>query len=160
MKVTEAKRLIEDVLSQMGQKYSKDEAVELLLVTGMVESGYKYIYQIGGPARSYWQIEPDTCVSQIENYISYRKKLVTKCAEISKLDESIWMSNDKELWDWILSTNMAAAIIHCRLKYWRVPKALPQDSLGQANYWKDFYNTHEGAGTVEKWMDVVEKHMV
>ena len=65
MKVTEAKRLIEDVLSQMGQKYSKDEAVELLLVTGMVESGYKSIYQISGPARSYWQIDPDTCGSQI-----------------------------------------------------------------------------------------------
>jgi|TARA_R100000482_G_C5079985_1_gene125567 hypothetical protein len=160
MKVTEAQRLIKDVLVQMGQKYSKDEAVELVLVTGMVESGYKYIYQISGPARSYWQIEPDTCVSQIENYISYRKKLVKKCAEISKLDESIWTNTDKDLWDWILSTNLAAAIIHCRLKYWRVPKSLPQDTLGQAQYWKDYYNTAEGAGTVDKWLEVVEKHLV
>ena len=57
-------------------------------------------------------------------------------------------------------TNLAAAIIHCRLKYWRVPKSLPQDTLGQAQYWKDYYNTAEGAGTVDKWLEVVEKHLV
>ena len=46
------KSLIERTLSEMGSKFASDDAVEMVLVTGIVESGYRYITQLGtGPAR-------------------------------------------------------------------------------------------------------------
>ena len=39
--------------------------------------------------------------------------------------------------------------------YARVPQALPdvEDDEELAGYWKTFWNTHLGAGTVEKFLD-------
>jgi hypothetical protein len=44
------KSLIKDVCVQMGDKYAKQEALDIIYATGLVESKYQYIEQIGkGP---------------------------------------------------------------------------------------------------------------
>ena len=45
--------LIEDVCSKMGDKYASEDAVNLVLATGIVESRYEYIRQMGGWACSF-----------------------------------------------------------------------------------------------------------
>jgi hypothetical protein len=42
----------------------------------------------------------------------------------------------------------------CRVFYLRVPERLPQadDSAAMARYWKRYYNTHLGKGTVEGFL--------
>ena len=53
------KKLIDTTLRRMHMW--SEEAVELVFLTGLVESGYDYIYQIGsGIARSFWQVESFT----------------------------------------------------------------------------------------------------
>ena len=58
----------------------------------------------------------------------------------------------------ILENNIAAGIVHCRLKYWRVPKRMPSSVEGMSHYWKDYYNAggkvnpDEFVEQVTKWL--------
>lgn len=42
--------------------------------------------------------------------------------------------------------------IFCRLKYRLVPEAIPSTVEGRAAYWKRYYNTVAGKGTVEEYI--------
>jgi len=52
------------------------------------------------------------------------------------------------------------ACLMARVHYLRVSEAVPDDLRGQAGYWKRYYNTRLGKGTVEgymeKWRALVE----
>ena len=152
--------LIRRTLSGMGGKFASADAVEMVLVTGIVEAGYKYVTQLGtGPAKGFFQNEPATCVDNLQHYLSHRGKLMRKCAEASHVDSKHWQNYDEKLWADILEKNIAAGIVHCRLKYWRVPKRMPNTTSGQADYWKKYYNSEGGKGRPEKWIEAVEKWM-
>ena len=150
--------LVTDTCSKMGEKYASPEAVDLVLATGIVESRYEYIRQMGdGPARSFQQVEPASAVDNLMYYLKHRKSLMGKCAEASMVDLKHWQNYDERVWAEILEKNIAAGIIHCRLKYWRVPKKMPNTVEGQANYWKKYYNTEGGKGDPEHFIESVKK---
>ena len=149
--------LIFKVCYGVGDKYGTKEAVQLILETGLVESRYKYLTQLGdGPAKSFWQVEPATAVDNLQHYLKHRTPLMSKCAEVSMVDVKHWQNFSEPLWADILEKNIAAAIIHCRLKYWRVPKKMPNSLEGRAKYWKQYYNSSLGAGTEEKYVEAVQ----
>lgn len=51
----------------------------LVMGTGAQESGFKFLHQLGGgPALSWWQIEPATEKDVNENYVGYHKDLIVK----------------------------------------------------------------------------------
>ena len=144
----------------MGEKFASDDAVTLVHETGLVESGYKYLRQLGdGPAKSFWQIEPASAVDNLVHYLKHRKKLMGKCAESSLVDLKHWQNYDERVWANILEKNIAAGIVHCRLKYWRIPKPMPNTLKGQADYWKKYYNTEGGAGDPEHFVELVKKYL-
>jgi hypothetical protein len=124
-------------------------AVELVFLTGFVESRYKYIAQIGGPALSFWQIEPFTANDHFENYLQFRKDLEAKVRMMMAPNQDI---------EWNLVNSMAFAAAMCRIKYRRSPMPLPAvgDVAGQAHIWKQAYNTPQGAGTEEKFIQLAE----
>lgn len=68
---------IRNSISRAGAIFDGDEgatAKELriyLLFTGWIESGYRTTVQVGGPARSYWQVEPETAHSLVTNSAAY-----------------------------------------------------------------------------------------
>ena len=158
--INQMRSLIESTCSILGDKYSGPEAVELVLATGIVESRYEYIRQMGdGPARSFWQEEPATAVDNLAHYLVHRSKLMKKCAEASLVDLKYWQIYDERVWAEILEKNIAAGIIHCRIKYWRVPKRMPSSIEGQADYWKKYYNTEGGAGDPEHFVESVKKYL-
>jgi len=158
--LSQIKDLVSDSLNRLGKKYSKPEAVELVLATGLVESRYKYLKQIGSEiALSYWQIEVDTAIDCVENYLAFRPSLVKKCAEVSDTPMNLWLSADRERWRWALQANMVVAILLCRLKYWRDPKPLGKTTSQMAKTWKRVYNTEGGAGTVAHFMEIAGKHI-
>ena len=158
--INQMRSLIESTCSILGDKYSAPEAVELVLATGIVESRYEYIRQMGdGPARSFWQVEPATAVDNLAHYLVHRSSLMKKCAEASLVDLKYWQIYDERVWAEILEKNIAAGIIHCRIKYWRVPKRMPNSIEGQADYWKKYYNTEGGAGDPEHFVESVKKYL-
>ena len=147
------KKLIKDVCIQLGEKYAKSEALDIVYATGLVESKYEYIEQIGaGPAKSFWQVEPETAVDNCKNFISARPELMQRSADILGIDPYHFIDPQPDNWDWILRTNIAAGILHCRIKYWRVPEDIEHSPEGLAKYWKEHYNTEEGAGSVEHFL--------
>ena len=151
------KDLIKDVCVQLGDKYAKDEALDIVYATGLVESKYQYITQIGeGPARSFWQVEPETAVDNCKNFISARPELMQRSADILGIDPYHFIDPDIDSWDWILRTNIAAGILHCRIKYWRIPEPIGVSPQGLAEYWKKHYNTEQGAGSVEHFLHLTE----
>jgi hypothetical protein len=154
----QVKVIIEKVLKDLGTKYADPRAIDLVFNTGLVESRYEYLMQTGtGPARSFWQVEPATAVSQCENFIAKRYSLVQSCVDVSYVDEEHWMYPDINHWDKILTSSIAAGIIHCRLKFWRVPKPLPDTLVQQAKQWKRYYNAG-GKGTENKYIQMVEHY--
>ena len=53
-----------------------------------------------------------------------------------------------------LAANLMYGAVVCRLCYYRKPDALPEvgDIEGQASFWKEYYNTIFGKGTVSKYV--------
>ena len=145
----------------MGTRFASDNAIKLVIATGIVESRYEYLRQLGdGPARSFWQVEPATCVDNLAHYLKHRPGLMQQCAAASYVDVKHWQDFDEKKWGEILERNISAGIVHCRLKYWRVPKRMPNTTEGLANYWKKYYNTELGKGDPEHFIDACRKYLV
>jgi len=134
-----------------------DEAVSLVYNTGLVESKYKYLYQVGGSnvARGFFQCEPDNAVDICKNYLAYRKELLREVASACMVDWRYLTSPEADAWRTILTYNIKAQIAMCRLHWRRVPKKLPKTLEGQATQWKRFYNTARGKGTVDHFLKIV-----
>jgi len=119
-----------------------ESAVELLMLTAAVESKLgTYIKQLGGgPALGIFQMEPLTEQDIHGHFLAYREGLE------DIVDSFSTMQPDELEW------NLAYQILMARLHYLRVPEPLPDkdDVEGLAKYWKKYYNTNLGKGTVEK----------
>jgi hypothetical protein len=151
--------LIKSSLEKLGFKYASHDAMMLVYRTGLVESKYKYLSQKGSDiARGFWQCEPWVAVSLCKDYLQYRDSLMKKVADVCYLDWKYFTHPTEEDWKQILTTNLTAGIILCRLHYWRVPKPLPSSLEEQASYWKNWYNTAKGAGTIEHFQEIVIKY--
>jgi len=150
------KKLIKRVLQKI-DLYSP-EAAEFIYNIGLVESRYIYIQQISGPAVGVYQIEPWVGVDTINNYLQYREELMKKVSKACYLDWSYFTSPVEKDWEYILTTNLAAQIVFCRLHLRRIPKKLPRTLEEQAQQWKVFYNTAKGKGTPEKFCEIVQKY--
>ena len=140
------------------------EAENLIFGTGLIESNYDYLRQWNdGVACSWWQIEPGMtgALDNIKNYLKYRPKLIETCSQAALVDPKYFSSgvSEKEI-AFLLETNISYAIIHCRLKYRRVPKKLPKTIEGMGEYWKQFYNSELGKGKssefIEKYINVTK----
>jgi hypothetical protein len=134
------RRLIKEVLEPINL-YSK-EAEELLMLTAAQESKLgTYIYQLGkGPARGIFQMEPHTEKDLFTHFISHRHNLNMSVAEYDTVDEDD------------LSFNLAYQIVMARIHYLRVKEPLPNQNNIEAiaKYWKRYWNTYLGAGTIDE----------
>ena len=157
--IPQIREAIDDTLLAMGDRFYSKHASDLVFETGLVESRYEYIKQLGsGPARSFWQIEPDTAVDNIKNYLAYREIDTEKMAEASYLSVQTWQSENPRMWENLLHYTLNCGIIHCRLKYWRVPEKLPTTLEEREKYWKQWYNSGKGKGTESHYIEIVEAH--
>lgn len=136
------------------------EHCALMLGTAAVESDMIHRVQIaGGPARGLFQMEPATARDIFINYLartSRRKKLQPSLMRVWLCLDSVpfFIPSEAEL-AYHLEGNDGFACAMSRLQYLRRPEAIPNSLDGIAEYWKKFYNTESGAGTVaefkEKW---------
>jgi len=136
--------LIKVVLRKMDDH--SPSAVNLLLGTAAQESHFgTYIAQIKGPAMGVFQMEPDTEKDIWQNYLAYRESEIEKLHLIA----GVTGPGGFHLWG-----NLIYQIMMARYHYRRQPGALPDadDIQGLAQYWKEYYNTFMGRGTVEEFI--------
>ena len=125
-----------------------EDARSLIYATGKAESDYKTLQQYGGgPALGFFQMEPNTAIDIWDNYVMYRPKY---------RDKLYALGFDKGALEFCLLSNIGLQAALCRLHYRRVPSALPKANNleAQAKYWKSFYNTEKGKGTIEHFMEM------
>lgn len=132
---------IADVLVTAPRQLATKAAVQLLLGTAAQESNFGYyLEQVRGPARGIFQIEPATA-QDLEQTLPP--------------DLSAWLRSyrDSKSIPWALKYELDYQIACCRLKYFQVPQPLPAayDVAGMAAYWKQFYNTPFGRGTLAEF---------
>lgn len=136
-------------------------AENLLLGTALVESNLEYLRQMGdGPALGPYQMEPATHKSLWEDYLAYRPDLSKRILEaisaapgtppelharlLPRLVGDMTLDRIEKVW-WY-----ATLLARCRYLWDRHPLPNSDNALGLARYWKRVYNTHLGAGSVEK----------
>lgn len=123
-------------------------AENLLLATCAHESLLGcFLKQRGGPALGIYQIEPATHRDVWQNYLNYRPALATKINTTTK--DYVSYPNDNEL-----ITNLAYTTAIARAIYYRASAPLPLacDIAAQALYWKKHYNTADGKGRTEDFI--------
>jgi hypothetical protein len=129
------------------------EAVDLLMGTSAQESHLgRYLFQVGGPAKGVFQMEPATEEDIWGSYLGFRPSLsqaVTLVTGISGPDS------------WALTTDLAYQIVMARIHYRRVKEPLPAvgDLEGQAKYWKKYFNTPGGKGHPEEYVQNYNRYV-
>lgn len=119
----------------------------LLLGTAVHESNLVFERQIRGPAMGWFQMEPRTHDDLWSRFLTQatRRDLGGRIRELiqGQTPSALHMVANAPY-----ACAMAAAF------YRRVAEALPApgDIKGMAAYWKRYYNTRLGAGTVEQWL--------
>jgi hypothetical protein len=129
-------------------------ADNLVLGTALTESAGKYIRQIGGgPALGLTQMEPATHDDIWRNWLLHpaRKPLADR---VRQLETAAYITDGPHE----MIGNLYYAFAMCRIHYRRLPAALPPegDARALATYWKRYYNTSLGAGTIEKALPYFE----
>ena len=125
-------------------------AVELLIGTAIQESRLTYLKQIGGPALGLYQIEPATLSDVYDNYLNSRRD---RLELIEQMLSPLFSREDQ------LASNLIYATAIARIIYWRKPGAIPDTLEGQADYWKEHYNTPLGKGTAEQYINNYKRYV-
>lgn len=123
-------------------------AEQLVLGTAIQESLLVHRRQLGnGPARGLFQMEPATHDDCWTNFLKFRTALAERVRHT--------LAPGQEPVATTLEVNDRYAAAMCRVRYLRVPAAMPSadDIAAMANYWKQHYNTPLGAGAPEEFLE-------
>lgn len=138
-------KIVDHVLKGLNM-YSQD-AFELVMRTGMQESKFEHLEQIGGgPGLGFFQTELGMTGAEDAwyNYVVYRDEL---------RDTFSTLNIPLGPWDeFTIMSNVALQVALCRIKYRRDSAPIPSTIEDQAVYWKNIYNTHKGAGKPEEFV--------
>jgi len=135
--------IIRPVLNRTG--FWSQAAENLLLGTAIHESNnMRRITQYdGGPALSYYQMEPDTLKDLYDNYLRYNVRY-KNLLESHRISMYTRVEN--------LTLSRAYSTLAARLQYFRQDGAIPENLEGIAKYWKEKWNTSAGKGTVGQFI--------
>lgn len=133
-------------------------AVNLLLGTCAQESQMgTYLKQNGGVALGIYQIEPATHRDIIERYLYLPDKQELRERTMRIISQINQYGNPEQ--DLIFNLRYATAI--ARIKYLMASDPLPEadDVMGLANYYKIWYNTANGKGTVYQFIENYKRYV-
>jgi hypothetical protein len=149
--IKQIESLVSSVLFDIDMASS--DAIALLMGTAAAESGFRHLRQIGGIARSWWQVEPETASDNLWSYLRFRPQIWQKVVHTCVIPSDIKNDYTLDLITRLLEVNIAFAICMARIKYWRVPEPLPHyaDIESQSKYWLEHYNAG-GKGTIEHYI--------
>ena len=117
---------------------------QFMVAIGLVESGYNYVAQFPEAyALGYWQVQLGTYRDNILNFLEFKNEFNDGWSIIKKIHQATYQSMTS---DCVFACYMGAITVY------RAPAALPEynDIKGMAKYWKTYYNTSQGAGSIEE----------
>ena len=122
-------------------------AENLVMGTAAQESNLRYLHQVKGPAVGLFQIEPATYADIWNRYLNDQPVLATKLRKLAGVTEGIPDVN-------LMAGNLYFAAAMCRVFYRRLAAPLPaaDDVAALGGYWKKYYNTVKGKGTVAQFV--------
>lgn len=149
-------------------KYA-DVAARLLFGTAAQESGLvwerqrspSYWGNVGGFSK--WQLEPAS-VQQSLVTLMRKPALARRATAFLFADPNAtpaeWLHEDPRtiLWAMRLDDNDRIGVLFARLHYFRVSNPIPGSVEEQAAYWKKYYNTSAGKGTVWEYVASWERY--
>lgn len=146
------------------------EAEDLLMGTAAQESHLgTYVKQVGGgPALGIFQMEPNTHDDIWGSYLKYKRSIANLVEdESSSINHQYNESDGDSVASNELIGNLRYAAAMARVHYLRVPESLPSKSElpahnyvhELASYWKAYYNTPRGAGTIEEFIVNYNKYV-
>ena len=143
--------IIQPTLKEL--KMHSPEAENLILGTALAETALREMEQgwgkKQGTALGFFQMEPNTHDDIWKNYLAYRPEIINKIQTVC----NVWGERTEGLLIW----NLRYACAMARIKYYPIPHYIPDSVKGQAEYWKKWYNTNLGAGTVQHYLDAWER---
>lgn len=148
-------RVVRPVLLQM-EMHSLEAEIILMMIATHESAGLKYRRQQGGgPALSYFQIEPATLWDVYKRYLErkpVRRRKVLQFAPDAKATDEILDA---------LENNDEFACALARMKLAMVPDSLPaaSDLMALAQYAKDHWNTSAGKATPDKYLNDLKHHL-
>lgn len=151
--------VVRPVLKDLGMW--SQAAEDIMVGTAVQESRLTYLEQHGnGPAKGVYQIELPTAKDVLVRYLRTREDLMDKFWVAVAIDPD--MDIDNEILLSKLTSDLAFATAVARVKYYMQPEPLPDagDIEGYARYWKQYYNTHQGKGTVEEFTNNYREHVL
>jgi len=139
-----------------------DRVSRLLFGTCATESLFLYERQQGpaffGPVGAFgkWQVERASMEASLVMLMT-NQSLAKRATSFLFADEHAgtgWITAPINDWLWTLrfNDNDVPSVMFGRLHYLRVPFLIPESNLSQAQYWKRYYNTDAGKGTVDGYM--------
>jgi hypothetical protein len=140
------KYIVGPALAEIGMW--SEAAEDLVMGTAAQESHLKYVRQFNdGPARGMFQMEPATHDDIWNNWLAYKRHVSQELKDAIGF-EGFRPDAERLVWD------IKYGAMMCRIHYRRVSAPLPEfgDVQGYAEYWKEYYNTVLGAGTVEEFV--------
>lgn len=140
------KPVLEEMAARIGPSFKGPAAEELLLGIALHESdGLLYARQIRGPAIGPFQMERATYEDLMNNSLAFKPALRMAVQNFS----SGYGAQAEEM-----AFNWYYAVAVARAQLYRFPEALPAagDLKRQASYWKKYWNTIQGSGTVEQYI--------
>jgi len=140
-----------------------DRTARLLFGTAAQESNLTWERQrtprfegkVGGFSK--WQVEPGSVDASLA-YLRERPDVLARATEWLFADPHApvaWpdlIPMDALLWALRLDDNDRIGVLFSRLHYFRVHDPIPESLADQAAYWKHWYNTPAGSGTVEEYL--------
>jgi hypothetical protein len=119
-------------------------AENLVVGTALHESHLKYVKQIGGPAFGLFQMEGPTHADLYRSFLNAHQDLKRKIVQLATFFSAEFPDPSEMIF------NLAYATAMCRVHYLRVKEGLPPADRADllAAYWKTYYNTRLGKGTV------------
>ena len=140
-----------------------DRTARLLFGTAAQESSLTWERQrtprfegkVGGFGK--WQVEPGSVAASLA-YLCQRPGVLARATHWLFADPHApvtWpdlIPMDALLWALRLDDNDKIGVLFARLHYFRVSASIPDSLSDQAAYWKRWYNTSAGSGTVEEYL--------
>ena len=147
--LSQLRHLLKRSLTQLDPALASEAALQLVLGTAAHESALgHYIRQVHGPALGICQMERPTFLDDWSRFFAGHPGLEGRAIALGYRRQPAALE-----WDLRLS------LVMCRIHYRLVPEPLPAagDWCGQARYWKRYYNSTAGRGTIKQFLGDIQR---